>query len=818
MGSLDGCRVLDLCEGGALLAGRMLADLGADVVVVEPAEGSPTRHLGPGPAGSTWAALAANKRSVVLDLESTHGRERLANLVAVADIVVESSGNQLSSFGLGPAELSAVNPRLVHVAISPFGSSGPKADYASTDLIVWAAGGALDLNRDNSDQPLRISSDQAFLHAGADAACGALAAFDVAERTGLGQRVEVSAQASLTICTLGRILAPYAGDDNPDPDAVHGKIDQSGSGTGTRRSKWPCVDGLIEFHLAMGAAAGHFTNRFFTWMAEADAPLPKHLDWDWLVLPAMLERGEITQSDLEKVRDRVGEFFQTKTKAQVTAAAMERRLLCVGISDVADLAASPQLAERGFWCEVGDGDRRQRLPGRFACASGELYSFRRAAPELGEHTSEVLSEWLSGSCPASAHHESHRRTDTIGPLDGLRVLDLSWVVAGPVVGRTLADLGATVIRVESRKKVDTARLMPPFQGGTPGVENSALYETCNAGKLGLSLDLSTAEGRELVRRLSRWADVVVESFAPGQMARWGLDYDSLREGHEDLVMVSSSLMGQSGSLSGLAGFGNIGAAMSGYQQLVGVPGELPIGPFGPYTDFLGPRVTLIALLGALRARRTTGRGCYLDVAQAEAGVYFLGPELAAHLATGHVARPHGNRHDAFAPHGVYRCRATDDGCADHLALTVRTTSEWQTLARAIGRTDWAEDPALSTLAGRRAREDEIDATISAWTASRRAQDLENLFQRSGVPAHVASTAVDAMNDAQLAARGHFTSVDHPLHGSVTVEGPRFSLSATPARVRGSAPRYGEHNHEILRQNLGLTSDEIAELERTGVLT
>ena len=197
---------------------------------------------------------------------------------------------------------------------------------------------------------------------------------------------------------------------------------------------------------------------------------------------------------------------------------------------------------------------------------------------------------------------------TIRPLEGLKVLDLAWVVAGPVIGRTLADYGATVVRVETRKRVDTSRVMGPFPDGRMDVQQSALFENCNAGKLGLTLDLASPGGQQVARDLARWADVVVESFSPGQMRRWGLDYEALSADHPDLIMLSTSLMGQTGPYAQFAGYGNIGAAMAGFQQLVGWPGELPVGPFGPYTDYVGPRFSIVALLAALDHRRRTGEG------------------------------------------------------------------------------------------------------------------------------------------------------------------------------------------------------------------
>lgn len=398
-----------------------------------------------------------------------------------------------------------------------------------------------------------------------------------------------------------------------------------------------------------------------------------------------------------------------------------------------------------------------------------------------------------------------------GVLDDVNVLDLSWVVAGPLIGRTLADFGARVVRVESSRRVETARLMPPFAGGRPGVDNSALYGTCNAGKLGTTIDLSRDEGRAIIRDLVDWADVVIESFSPGLMRRWGLDYQTLAADKPGLIMVSTSLMGQTGPLSTLAGFGNIGASVSGFQNLAGWPDLLPLGPFGPYTDYVGPRLALIALLSALERRDLTGAGCYIDISQVEAGVFFLAPQCAHEGVDGTIAQRLGNRDEVHAPHGVY---PTADG---FVAVAVTEDDHWRRLASELGE-EFAADGSLSTAAGRRAAADRLDAAVAAWTTGRTAADVEARLQSLGVPAHRSASPADLVEDPQLLHRNHFRRLPHPLHGLTTVEGPRYLLSGTPGDVRAAAPVMGEHNEYVLRELLGYPAERIAELTERGLLT
>lgn len=818
---LDHLRVLDLTDERGLLCGRLLADLGADVVQVEPLTGSTARSVAPLAGGDVslfWETFAAGKRGVALDLDTDEGVERLRRLASAADVVITSWPRRwLEERGLDPQALRRVNPDLVYTVISAFGWSGPKADYADADLVVWAAGGPLEPHRDGDRPPLRISVPQAFLHASADAAAGALIAVLARRRTGRGQVVDVSAQVSVGVATLSRNLADAVGDSNP---AWHQeparRVDQSGSGAATPNhlKKWRCADGMVELHLSMGPAAGAFTNRLFGWLASEGAVDERIAAWDWRELPERLASGELTIDDLNEARAAVREFLRPKTKAEILDATMKHRLLCTPIFDMADVASAEHFAARDFWRSVDIDGVPTRIPGAFAKVRGARSpEVRSAAPRLGQHTAAVEAEW--GKTPRRATPTTPEGTSGAA-LAGLKVLDLSWVVAGPLIGRALADFGAEVVRVESSRQLDTARLIKPFHGGVQDREGSAVFGNCNAGKLGLTLDLKTEEGRAVVRDLARWADVVIESFSPGQLARWGLDYDALSAINPSVVMLSTSLAGQDGPWSKLAGYGNVGSSLAGFQSLVGWEDALPMGPFGPYTDYVGPRLGLVALLAALENRATTGKGCYIDLSQIEAGVFFLSPHVARYGYDGTVARRRGNRDEQYAPHGVFPCRA-EGGRDTFVAIVARSDEEWRRLATTIGRADLAARDDLATAAGRHARADEIEQAIAAWTSTRRAAEVERVLQEVGVPAHVAASSADILTDPQLAHRGYIVTLSHPIHGTTYVEGPRYLLSETPGRPVRAAPTLGRDNDYVLRHILGYDEQRIADLARKGVL-
>ena len=399
------------------------------------------------------------------------------------------------------------------------------------------------------------------------------------------------------------------------------------------------------------------------------------------------------------------------------------------------------------------------------------------------------------------------------PLSGVKVLDLAWVVAGPLIGRSLADYGASVVRIDSSKRTETARMMGPFPQGRFDVQQSTLYENCNAGKFGLALDLRLEEARAVVRDLAAWADIAVESFTPGQMGKWGLGYERLSAINPGLIMVSTSLMGQSGPWTRYSGYGNHGAAISGFQNIVGPEGGPPVGPFGPYTDFVAPRFGVVATLAALDQRRRTGKGCHLDVSQSEAGMQFLAPQIADYSVTGRIQACAGARDVAMAPHGVFAAAGWDNW----VAIAARSDTEWAALARLIGGAALAGDARFAALEGRKANEDALEAIVSDWTAQRTAADIEAELQALGVPAHVAVDSAGFMADPQLNARDHFVRLPHPLMSEAVVEASRYRLSETPAKYPRSAPVYGRDNDHVLADILGYDADRIAALRAAGVL-
>ncbi|GAA4535706.1 CaiB/BaiF CoA transferase family protein [Nonomuraea ferruginea] len=402
-----------------------------------------------------------------------------------------------------------------------------------------------------------------------------------------------------------------------------------------------------------------------------------------------------------------------------------------------------------------------------------------------------------------------------GPLDGVKVWDASWVGVGPLTARYLAEYGATVVRTESLRSVDVLRMAPPFKDGVPGVNRSQFFADYNASKLGLGVNLSTEGGKRVAHRLTAWADVVIEAFTPGVMDRLGLGYDRLRQLNPALIMISTSMNGQTGPRRHFAGFGTVLAAMSGFCELTGWPDRDPGSPYGAYTDFIAQRFAAAAVVAALEHRDRTGEGQYIDLSQMETALMFLAPELVDYQRTGRVATRDGNRSRGAAPHGVFPC-LPEDGRERWVAIAVTSDAEWAALRRALGAPGWTADPRLGTLAGRKEQEDRLEAELAAWTRTRTAAEVVGALQ-PGVPTGPVHDARGLQADPQVAHRHYFRRHPHPVMGEMPYEGAQAELSLTPHRVTKAAPLLGEDNEEVLTALLGLSRAEVAELAASGTL-
>ena len=398
------------------------------------------------------------------------------------------------------------------------------------------------------------------------------------------------------------------------------------------------------------------------------------------------------------------------------------------------------------------------------------------------------------------------------PLEGVKVADFCWVWTGPTTTKVLADFGATVVKIESHKRLETWRIQPPFKDDVPGPNRGAIFNSINTSKRSVTINLAHPKGIELAKKFVAWVDVVTENYAGGSMERMGLGYEVLRQIKPDIIMLSSALMGQTGPWHNSPGYGDQLTAISGLTQISGWPDRIP-GEIGFYTDYVAPRFNALTILAALDYRRRTGKGLYLDIAQHQSSVQFVGPIVLDYVVNKRVAARQGNKDDYAAPHATYACKGTDRWCA----IAVFTDEEWQKFCQVIGQPAWTKDPRFTTLQARKENEEELDTLVAAWTVNYTDREVMTRLQTAGVPAGLVANAEDQVeHDPQLKHRHFYWELEHPEIGKYRAPRQPCVLSKTPCEIR-RAPLIGEHTEATLKEALGMSDEEIAQLVIEGVL-
>jgi crotonobetainyl-CoA:carnitine CoA-transferase CaiB-like acyl-CoA transferase len=399
-----------------------------------------------------------------------------------------------------------------------------------------------------------------------------------------------------------------------------------------------------------------------------------------------------------------------------------------------------------------------------------------------------------------------------GVLHGIRVLDFAWYIAGPMIGKYLSQYGAEVIHVETVLYLDLLRQLL-FKDNQPDPDRSVAFSNYNDGKLGITLNLNHPKGVDIARRLIAISDVVIESFTPRAMRKWGLSYEQVRQVKPDIIMLSSCMQGQTGPYANSPGNGVILPALAGMSEITGWPDRAPTGVGGPYTDFTSGPMGMAAILSALIHRKRTGEGQYIDLSQNEAGMHFTGTVFLEYTANGRIPTRHGNRRPGFAPHGVYPCQGDDAWCT----IAVHTEAQWQALCRVMGSPAWTQETRFATRAARETHAEELDQLLGAWTVQQTAREVMQRLQAGGVPAAVVQNARDLASDAQLQHRQHYVTLQHPVIGANVVERLGFQLSTTPGGPEHPAPRLGQHNAYVYGTLLGMNAAEMAKLVEEEVI-
>ncbi|MEM7342406.1 MAG: CoA transferase [Actinomycetota bacterium] len=849
---LAGITVVELATGVAgPYAGKLLADYGADVVKVEPPGGDPARREGarigerPEPEASpVFLHLNTNKRSVVADLGTAAGRALVDKLVARADVVIESwspaEHAALGGLGLSVEQWREANPRLVVTSVTPWGLSGPMADEPGSEIALYAVGGPMLATGEPDREPLKMAGSVVQMHAGSVAALATLGAVAMAEASGVGTRVEV-ANVETQAASIDRrapLLIGYQFDGEIGPREGGGRVGAIPAGV------YPCDDGYCQVVFAP------------SWMPRVAEMLGDEELIERVVTPDWLDDDEVP----ELLNAALFTWSVQLPKQQTMLEAQERQLAITPINTTTDVLADPHFRARGFWQQwthpvVGTyespgapfrfGEPGSQAPAESegsegsteSAGSGPGWVARRRPPLLGEHTAEVTAEVdhqspLGSWAGRPAASGSGAASPTL-PLDGVRVLDLAVVWAGPQATTLLGDLGAEVIRLDNPNLFPTAtrgavarppegrvREMGAYWGRYPGGDggerpwNRVGAFVCHArGKLGATIDLRTDLGRETFLDLVEQSDVIVENNSVKVLPSLGLGWDVLHARNPRLIVARMPSLGLEGPYAHYVGFGAHMEALGGLSSLRGYQ-DLDLTSLDPafFMDPASGVTAAFAVLCAVRRRSATGLGELIEFAQAENLLNYIGDYFVDASITGAAHECHGNRHPHRAPQGAYPCVGHDAW----VVLSVPDDEAWAALVAAMGSPTWATDDRFATEAGRRAHHDELDGLLAGWTAERTVEAVMAAWRPAGVSVAAALNEPDLLADAHLGARAFWrpnASVDVP---EVLFPGHQWRWDG-PDLAWGPLNRMGAENAYVYRELLGLDDEGWAGLDAEGHL-
>ncbi len=781
-GMLQGVRVLEVTESLGALVGRFLADLGADVIKIEPPEGDGGRCASPFVgAGDERLSLPfvranVNKRSVILDLTQRRDQEHFRGLAERADVVVSTDGIAAwAARGIDLNTLATVYPRLVWLSMSTFGLSGPHSDYAGNNIIAEAMGGLTYIQGDDAKPPCVSPCEQGVYLASLHAAFGALMALWERRASGRGQLVETSVQEVLA--NLYFLIVNYGSwSDIPYRMGARNFMPPNGY--------YRCRDGHVFIATLMSGL----------WEKLAGAVGDPRLADEALRNPDYRnEHPELVDPILE-------EFASGFDRWALTSLLQSHGVPAAPWSSVADVADNEHLRAREFFIDFEQPPvGRLRSAGPMFLAPAAPLRIRRPAPRAGEHQDEVLAEIET---PPERFPVPARGIGSRLPLAGIRVLDLSRAWAGPYGTRYLADFGVDVVKVETGKYPDGR------QPDNPG------YGEINRNKRSVTLNFQTPEGQDLLRRLVAVSDVVVENFSPRVMAKYDLDYAHLKEVRSDLIMVSLPGFGRQGPHGGFVSFGGPLMAYTGMSYLWGHPDSPPNARVKvAQPDYIAAATQTLAVMAALHHRAITGEGQHIEIAQVETTIAAMEGVYLDYFANGTAAGPMGNRDPNAVPQGCYPCLGHEAWCV----ISCTTDAQWRTLATMVGGEALADDAGLATAEQRWQRHDELDELISKWTRDRTPYQLMRDLQAAGVPAGATQTAEDLWRDAHLRARDYPVMMAHHDLGTLEHAGMSVRLHATPGRIQRPVGPMGEANEEVFRGLLGLSESELGRLMAAGVI-
>ncbi|MBI4514285.1 MAG: CoA transferase [Deltaproteobacteria bacterium] len=798
-------RILDLCGIAGAFCGKLLGDLGAEVVRVEPPAGDPARSKPPlGAERSTsldFLAFNTNKRSITLELSDPQGRARFLELVCNADALIEDRPpGTLDALGLGYRQLHEINPRLVLASITPYGQSGPHRHHRSSDLIAMATSGFMQITGDPEQPPMRLGNEQSRFAPAMYAALGVVAALCHRDWHGSpGQHLDVSMQEALLSFILEQhpvLLWRTRGKNATRVGPV--------SALAVPAGVFPCQDGWV----GLGIIKPQEWDALSHWLHEVTGS-------EEILAEALRGGIHARAAHRDLIETVLLQFTTCQTRAQLFHEGQRRNLVVTPVNTVADLLADAGLAQGDLWREL-----RHPVAGSLqyplSLLGPGVAAATRAAPLLGEANEEILcgERWQEAAtepCPGAGCS-----TGPAAVLAGVRVVEFGPFIALPLTGRILAALGATVIKVESNNALDQLNWVPPWGHGMGQPEYQAL-------KLRVTLDVRRAEGAAVLKRLILASDVFMTNFRRDALARWGLDLDELRRARPESIIVHQSGFG-AGPYERYKLYGIMAQHLCGISLLSGEAGAPPCCLNSAYSDYHTPVLQSLAVIAALERRRRTGAGAFIEGSIFRSGASTVAAALLELQASGALPARRGNHDPVAVPHNVYPCRGQDQWCA----IAVWDDAQWQALCRVLAHPEWAAQARFVSPGERRAHEDELDALLAGVTRAWDKHELMRALQAAAVPAGIVAKGQDLAEDPQLQHRGLYSETtyyvpDPQRPGTAWERGPDVPLarlpiafSDTPGLV-GPYRRIGEDNDYVFGELLGMSAGELARLSEQGVL-
>ena len=779
VGPIANLRVVELTDLRGALCGRLLADLGADVVkMLRPAQTRDEYE------STAYRYRNANKRGVVIDLHAPGGRDRFDELLGVVDVLVENMGpERQEAHGITPAEVAVRHPHLVHVALTDFGLSGPRRTWRLEPLTALAASGTMWATGFPDRAPCWLPGYLAHDCASIYGAIGALAAVLDRDRTGRGQLVDISTQEAALAGTTpwSVVIADY----------LH--INPRLNARGTRSADgayWvlPAKDGWVRTVIG--------TPRQWEGFVELCGRPDLFTEPDWSNPGFRLANADVVRMVAETC-------LTDRTREELFAAARELGTTVGVLHTPSEFVAHEQTKSRGFFGATGfDGLGDAPFAMGPCKLSATPTSVRRAAPRPDDATDATDATFAPNEAARSSTSSPTRPKGLL--LEGVRVVEFGMAAVVPETCGVLSELGAEVVKIESRKHPDVLRL------ASTGLDKNFTFNAESRGRLSVTLDLSTERGRALARQLCAQADIVAENYRGGVLDRLGLGYDDVCAANPSVLYVSSQGYGRGGPYGEMPAFGPLNAGFAGLHHLWSDPDTpYPCGTSLNHPDHIAGKLLAVSVLAAWRHRQCTGVGQHLDMAQTEAAAYLMGEFYLEAALTGIEPGARGNRNDAAVPHGVYRSAGDDEW----IAIAVTGDDEWRALERVVG---WKPDESTARLAGRLAARAEIDERLQAWTATRRAAEAAALLQAEGVSAMSVMGPFDHQSDDHLDERCAIVTLQHPAVGRERHVRNPIRMSATRQRTAMAAPCMGADTHKVLHSWLGLENDEIDALVHAGV--